>query len=78
MVIYLYERNNLDLNLFNTFNKGIVLFRTRYENVFAHIVAVIRLHPSKKNNPLLIFTLLKSFLDCILIFLIINYTLSFK
>ena len=25
----------------------------RYENLFAHIVAVMRLHLSKKNNPLL-------------------------
>ena len=25
----------------------------RYENLFAHTVAVIRLHLSKKNNPLL-------------------------
>ena len=30
-----------------------------YENFFAHTVAVMRLHLSKKNNPLLIFTFLK-------------------
>ena len=40
----------------------------RYENLFAHTIAVIRLHLSKKNIPLLIFTFLKHFLHCILIF----------
>ena len=49
----------------------IVLFRkrlsyncdgARYENLFAHTVAVIRLiYPSKKNNPLLIFTFYELF-----------------
>ena len=37
------------------------LNNTRYEN-FAHAVAVIRLHLSKKNNPLLLFKFLKHFL----------------
>ena len=42
----------------------------RYENLLAHTVAVIRVHLSKKNNPLLIhvFTFLKHFLRCILIY----------
>ena len=35
----------------------------RYEKLFAHAVAVIRLHLSKKNNPLLIFKFLKHFLQ---------------
>ena len=40
------------------------LNNARYEkNVFAHTVAVMRLHLSKKNNPLLIFTFLKHFLQ---------------
>ena len=34
----------------------------RYENLFAHAVAVIKLDFLKKNNPMLIFTFLKHFL----------------
>ena len=48
-----------------------------YENLFAHTVAVISLHLSKKNNSLLIFTFLKPLLHCILIFVIIINALSF-
>ena len=40
------------------------LMKCEYENLFA----LIRLHLSKKNNPLLIFTFLKLPLRCILIF----------
>ena len=39
----------------NTFLLALAL--ARYENLFAHTVAVSRLQLSKKNNPLLIFTL---------------------
>ena len=38
------------------------LNNARYENLFAYTVAVIRLHLSKKNNPLLKFTFLKPIL----------------
>ena len=42
------------------------LNNARYEHLFAHTVAVTRLHLLKKmNNPLLIFTFLKPFLQCI-------------
>ena len=48
------------------------------ENLFAHAVAVIRLHLSQKHNPLLIFTLLKHFLQRIFnFFLISKFALSF-
>ena len=43
----------------------------RYENLYAHAVAVIRLHLSKKNNPLLTFTFLKHFLGRILNYLLL-------
>ena len=44
------------------------LNNARYENLFAHAVAIKRLHLSKKNNPLLIFTFLKHLLRHSLIY----------
>ena len=38
------------------------LNNARKENLFAHTIAVMRLHLSKKNDPLLIFTFLKPIL----------------
>ena len=50
----------------------------RYEIMFAHTVAEMRLHLSIKNNPLHIFTFLTAFLQCIFDFyLIIMNAFSF-
>ena len=38
------------------------LNNTRYENLFSHAIAIIRLNLLKKNNTLLIFTFLNHFL----------------
>ena len=42
-------------------NNGLFFFQRALFNLYAHAVAVMRLHLSKMINPLLIFTFLKIF-----------------
>ena len=48
-----------------------------YENWFAHTVAVIKLHLSKKNYTLLIFTFFKPFVLILYILIIFYYYICF-
>ena len=52
------------------------LNNARYENLFAHTVAVMRLHLSINHNLLLIFTFLENAFVCVYIVYVLNFPLN--